>query len=275
LLVGGSTFSRHRVAYLLGVVIVFCLPAIGWYVVAKGEWVRWPSGSTEIGLTLGILAAAIIAFEMLIWPRKKFRRYRLGRTRTWMYWHIWLGLLSLPLAVGHAGFRFGGPLTTATLVLFLLVIVSGIWGLAMQQLLPQRLLNEFPTETIQSEVDTVMAYRTEEAAELVEGATGPGDPLRDLFDNEIAPYLRDGRRSRSLLRSASRASNIFSDQLNRHPAATPVIQKLQGLCDARRQYDAQVRIHWWLHNWLIVHLPLSVALCVVLVVHIVTALKYW
>ena len=61
---------------------------------------------------------------MLLWPRKKLRRYRLGRTRAWMYWHVWLGLVSLSLAIGHAGFQFGGTWTTAVLVLFLIVIAS-------------------------------------------------------------------------------------------------------------------------------------------------------
>jgi hypothetical protein len=31
----------------------------------------------------------------------------------------------------------------------------------------------------------------------------------------------------------------------------------------------------WLHNWVLIHLPLSVALTVLLAAHAVTALKYW
>ena len=61
-------------------------------------------------------------------------------------------------------------------------------------------------------------------------------------------------------------------QFPEHPAE---IARLKTLADDRRRYDRQAWIHGWLHNWFCVHVPLSVALCVVLVFHIVTALKYW
>ena len=34
-------------------------------------------------------------------------------------------------------------------------------------------------------------------------------------------------------------------------------------------------MHRWLHNWLIIHLPLSVALVILMFVHVWVALKYW
>ncbi|MFX7663247.1 hypothetical protein ABTJ72_18785, partial [Acinetobacter baumannii] len=71
---------------------------------------EWPSGSTAIGFGWGVVAAGIILFEMLLWPRKLLRSWRIGRVQTWMRAHIWLGLLVLPLALCHSGFRLGGPL---------------------------------------------------------------------------------------------------------------------------------------------------------------------
>ena len=193
-----------------------------------------------------------------------------------MYWHIWLGLLSLPLAVGHAGFRFGGPLTTAVLVLFLLVIASGVWGLALQQVLPHRLLHGFMTETIETEVDRVMTFHRHEADDLIDAIAtgGKGDALRTFHTAEVGPYLEHGRASKSVLHSAARGRPVRRFGRAR-PDATATVRRLEELCAARRQYDAQVRIHGWLHNWQLIHMPLSVALCVVLVVHILTALKYW
>ena len=68
-----------------------------------------------------------------------------------MFLHIWLGLLSLPLVFGHSGFIYGrllvdsvttsaGLLSMAVMTLYLLVIASGVWGLAMQQVIPQKML---------------------------------------------------------------------------------------------------------------------------------------
>ena len=49
---------------------------------------------------------------------------------------------------------------------------------------------------------------------------------------------------------------------------------MEALCQRRRQLNLQQIIHFWLHNWLAVHLPLSVALVVLLVGHIWFALRY-
>ena len=105
--------------------------------------------------------------------------------------------------------------------------------------------------------------------------TGPNDPLMAFYLDEVRPYLDAGRQSESALRSAARAAGLFADLAARAPAAVATVRRLEELCAARRQYDLQARIHGWLHNWLLIHLPLSVALSCLLAVHIVTALKYW
>ena len=50
---------------------------------------------------------------------------------------------------------------------------------------------------------------------------------------------------------------------------------LETLCEARRSIVAQERWHAWLHGWLtLLHIPLSVALLVLVAVHIVVSLYY-
>ena len=58
-------------------------------------------------------------------------------------------------------------------------------------------------------------------------------------------------------------------------AAAELIDRLEQACDRRRQFDLQARLHHWLHGWLLVHVPLSVALGVLLAIHIPVALWYW
>ncbi len=217
----------------------------------------------------------MIAFEMLIWPRKKFRRFKLGKTRVWMRWHIWIGLAVGPVGVMHSGYHWGGPLTTVLMVLFIGVIASGIWGLALQQVLPQVLLNEFPNETIEGQSDAVMAFHQSEAITMRDRLPA-GDPdTTSLLDVDLMNYLQAGNKSRSRFISQRESEQLFI-QLARQFVANPgEIARLKTMCDDRRRYDRQARIHGWLHNWFCVHVPLSVALCVVLVFHIVTALKYW
>jgi len=41
-----------------------------------------------------------------------------------------------------------------------------------------------------------------------------------------------------------------------------------------RQLAVQVRLHHWLHGWLLVHVPLSMALLLLSVVHAIVTLRY-
>src|SRR5262249_46816132 len=114
---------------------VFILLSIGaataWYFFEAHRQSSLPGGSSLPGFSFGVLAGMIIVFEMLLWPRKWFRTLRVGRAQVWMRAHIWMGLLCLPIVLYHSGFRLGGWLSTVLLVLLVLVIASGIYGLIL------------------------------------------------------------------------------------------------------------------------------------------------
>jgi hypothetical protein len=99
--------------------------------------------------------------------------------------------------------------------------------------------------------------------------------LRVFYRNSVKPYLERGEKTGSPLALASRAAVIFQDARTRlSPAAHDAVNALENFCEQRRQLDHQARIHFWLHNWLWVHLPLSVALILLMFVHVFEALKY-
>jgi hypothetical protein len=102
------------------------------------------------------------------------------------------------------------------------------------------------------------------------------EPLRTFFHESVAPFLSGGSRSASPLRYPNRAAAMFENLRTRLPAAAhPALLALENISDQRRQLDHQARLQWWLHSWLWVHLPLSGSLLVLMIVHIVVALKYW
>src|SRR4029077_21039112 len=88
-------------------------------------------GGTPVGLIFGATAFAIFIFAGLLGARKKVVLWRLGTLQRWMRGHIWLTLLTIPLVVLHSGFRFGGPMTILLLTLYVIVMVSGIYGLIL------------------------------------------------------------------------------------------------------------------------------------------------
>jgi hypothetical protein len=102
------------------------------------------------------------------------------------------------------------------------------------------------------------------------------DVLRRFQERTLIPYLRDSRGGRSPLRSASQATVLFDDLRNSVPSSVQAtVDALEDLCERRRQLEQQQRLHFWLHSWLLVHVPLSGALLVLMFVHAVFALKYW
>src|SRR4051812_22947373 len=91
--------------------LVATLAASAWYFWASYQRSRLLGGGSLPGITFGLIGGAICLFEFLLWPRKKMRRWRIGRVQTWMKAHIWLGLVSLPILLMHAGPRWGGALS--------------------------------------------------------------------------------------------------------------------------------------------------------------------
>lgn len=178
MLIDRENWRSHR-AWIV-IVAMATLGATLWYAVASLTASRLLGGGSLPGFSFGVIGGLICLFEFLIWPRKKLRAWRIGRVQTWMKAHIWLGLLSLPILVLHSGFRLGGSLSTVLMVLFLVVIASGVWGLALQNVLPRKMLIDIPAETIYSQIDRIIGQYREEAARLVLATCGKAaaDPSR-------------------------------------------------------------------------------------------------
>src|SRR5436309_5818405 len=114
-------------------------------------------GGTPLGLWFGSIALAIFVFAVLLSARKKVRTWPLGRVQRWMRAHIWLTLLTIPLVLFHAGFRLGGPMTTLLMLLYALVMVSGIYGLVLQHQLPKLMKEKLPTEPVYEQITHLRA----------------------------------------------------------------------------------------------------------------------
>jgi hypothetical protein len=322
-LIDRENLPRHR-PWILFVATVTVLATI-WFFVEVARVGGRPSGSSPPGLVFGILSGLIILFEFLLWPRKMVRSWRIGRAETWLRAHIWLGILSLPLAVYHSGFRMGGPLSSILIILFLVVIASGVAGLLLQQTLPSLMLRQVPGETIYSQISHVLSRLRDDADQLVEaicgsriaredarvgaasspvstfepvvvGAMGqvggvqgrllqtviPAAPvagseiLYEFYQRTVRPFLLEHAGPDSPFHSAQRSSDLFQDLRTKlDPDAFQALDALESLCEQRRQLDRQARIHFWLHSWLWVHLPLSAAVVFLLVVHACVAIRYW
>ncbi|MCM2374623.1 hypothetical protein [Aporhodopirellula aestuarii] len=164
-------------AFLALVLVIGCAV---WYVVDSRNAEQWLGGGSTVGLACGVIAAAIIAFEMLLWPRKLLRRLRLFPTKYWLAAHLWIGLASFPLAILHSGFHLGGFLPATLMILFALTIFSGVYGWAIQNILPKWLLRNLPAETIYSQIDHVAELAAEDAKRMLIASCGQRRTMLDV-----------------------------------------------------------------------------------------------
>jgi hypothetical protein len=91
----------------------------------------------------------------------------------------------------------------------------------------------------------------------------------------LRPFLERPGRRRQRLGDPDKAKLAFAGLKTLLPApAHGTLGDLEEICDEARQLQQQERLHRWLHGWLLVHVPLSVALIALGAVHAVMALKY-
>ena len=134
-------------------------------------------GGTPLGLAFGAISLAIFIFAALLSLRKKIPLWRVGTVQRWLRAHIWLTLLTIPLILLHSGFRLGGPMTTLLMALYALVMVSGIYGLFLQHLMPRLMKERLPAETVFEQIPHIRTQLAT-AAEKMRDTFKPTPPKK-------------------------------------------------------------------------------------------------
>lgn len=100
--------------------------------------------------------------------------------------------------------------------------------------------------------------------------------LRDAVQNDLEPFLLTGKSRERGLQTTHRAAWYFEEVRRRinDRELQNVVSTLEKLCERRRQMNTQQVLHFWLHGWLSLHLPLAMMLLILLAAHIWFALRY-
>ena len=113
------------------------------------------------------------------------------------------------------------------------------------------------------------------ATEIVLLTEAESAPLRMFYLREMRIFLESPKKRGQRLADAARAEAVFANLRTVLPtAAEGTVGDLEGICGEARQLLRQERMHRWLHGWLLVHIPLSLALIVLGAVHAVLALRW-
>jgi hypothetical protein len=278
----------------------FCTLALGVATVAVYEWLNQCTpggltGASTVGLWYGIFGSALMIFAGLLSGLRKVPSWWwIGSRKAWLKGHIWLGLLSGVAILCHSGFRWGGFLERALWIVFGLTLLTGAFGLLLQQFLPRLLTTRIPCEAPYEQIPHLCKVMARKADQLIakvwevevqgtlmsiqvsQAGLGSRKQLQEFYESQVLPFLSKPYRRSSLLARRLQAETAFS-RLKALPGLTDVkkyVEEMELLCAERRQLAEQERLHHWLHGWLLVHIPLSVALLVLGVAHVVTSLYY-
>jgi hypothetical protein len=279
---------------------VLATAAAGGGALALHAWLagRTPGGLTggsTPGLWYGVAGSALMVFAGLLSGRRQLPSWWwLGSRAFWVRGHIWLSLLSVVLILCHSDFRWGGPLERLLWIVFALVLVTGVAGLALQHVLPRLLTQHVQSEAPFEQIPHLCHVMRQKADKLLESVwtsdvevsqallmhsqlgVGAKAQLHEFYEKHVRPYLTHGRGGSRLLSNPLQAEGAFA-RLRALPGLATVreqIDMLETLCSERRQFAEQDRLHAYLHAWLLLHVPLSVLLLFLGGAHAVMALYY-
>lgn len=263
-----------------------------------------PNGGTWLGYTLGTIGALLILWLMWFGIRKRRYGTGTGSVRGWLSAHVYLGTTLIVIALLHSGFQFGWNVHTLALVLMLIVIFSGFFGVYAYL--------RYPTLMTRNRQDATRDAMLEEIAELDQNALMLADAvdpkihaivLRSVErtrlgggvwaqltardDSEAAlARLRDAvaQREKEAKAKPREQSTMFMmvDFLAGSAGGDAQSESLRKLIDllTRKKTLAtrvarDIQFQALMEIWLYLHVPLSFALLAALTAHIVSVLFYW
>ncbi len=193
----------------------------------------------------------------------------LARVASWMHAHIYYGFAAGILTLVHGGARFQSTMGIALNGLTILVVVTGIIGLAFWTYGPTwltRLERDLTTEEV-----FVLARHYERRVEEVLATIGKKErALADALRTARAEQLPElGVRLSTVLLSASSVEGEDTG---------PRTSDILSLCGQRLRLRSELqrlsRARFTMNAWRLVHIPASIVLLAVIAVHVVSVWLY-
>ncbi len=99
--------------------------------------------------------------------------------------------------------------------------------------------------------------------------------LRNIHEKTVKPYLLVRGAHGHVLADRRNSKAVFAQLRTVSPSTVhQIVDDLENICEEKRDLDRQSRMHKLMHGWLMVHVPLSLALIVLGAIHAVMALRY-
>jgi len=252
--------------------------------VATATYIRYwrleyTHGGSRWGLTYGIVGFLLCCLLAFFGIRKRWYRSTFGTIEQWMQSHIYLGILVLVILLFHAGGRFNDKVAVATLILVAIVVGSGVLGAILYVTIP-RLLTEVESNLTVAEISEQLNQLGKQMARIASGQSAPFQRIFDQLIKEGKPGILAGWR---LLFSRMRRGTTVSADWTNLLALVPKDEQdelRQMLVVSRQRKELLIRLVLQqrykniLESWLYVHIPFTIALLVLAVVHVIAVFYY-
>ncbi|HEV2801434.1 MAG TPA: cyclic nucleotide-binding domain-containing protein [Pyrinomonadaceae bacterium] len=224
------------------------------------------------------LAAIVAAVAYLV--RKQIYRRRVAPLRYWLLAHVYFSVLGALVLLVHGGRRSGSLVTSALMISFDLVILSGLFGFACYKIAP-RILTRIEGQPLL--VEDLRARRDELHAEL-KAFDLSDERLRPLVEEHVRPHFftmrylwRQFLRQESLTELQAHAREEFDERATRlkldRATRAQLIKAVEAAATTRR-VEALIYLHRLLRLWVAPHVAFTVLMLVLLVVHIVQVIFF-
>jgi hypothetical protein len=239
------------------------------------------NGGSWLGYTLGTIGALLILWLTMLGVRKRAMTRGRWLLKSWTSAHVYLGLSLVVIATLHAGFQLGWNVHTLAYVLMMLVILSGIYGVAVYATLPDELSDNRSEMTRPQMIDAVVKLD-----EQLQAAAQPlsvedtalvrlsmsEDAFRGGLWRRLSGNYSNCRNAKALRSMRRRAATAIGEE---GAAIARVIDLFERKSAALGRIRRHLRIKALLEVWLYVHVPLTFATIAALIAHVVSVFFYW
>jgi hypothetical protein len=267
---------RFRVQRWLGfsLVIIFAAAAL---------WLldHFAASVPRMAYLTGWALFAVILLLTLYNGRKKVPFVPLLSSEAWLQFHIYAGLLTGVLFAIHLNYRVPHGWFEATLAwLYLLVMISGVWGLILSRRIPKRLTTR-GGEVLFERIPAIRRRLQDETEQLAlqSVSASKSATIADFYLRELKHFFdRPKNMVLHLIEVRSPVNQILTKitdvqrYLNQEERVT--MEKIAVLVRQKDGLDYHHALQLVLKLWLFIHIPLTYSLLLFTFAHIILVFAF-
>ena len=237
-----------------------------------------PSGSWGHGL--GIIGSLmIIAGVAMYSSRKRISALaNFGKIKNHLEFHMFLCLVGPILVLYHTTFKFGG-LVAVSFWSMAAVVLSGIFGRYLYVQIPRGIQgNELTMDDLMKENSGIRTTLEQEfnldpaVLDRIDALAAPSAPVSKMSPTEVLSFFIMGN-----FTTRMKLERVYED-LRKNNVLSHVAGKVRHLVHRRivltRRIAFLEQVKQIFHYWHVVHLPFSVIMFVILVVHVAVTVAF-